>query len=947
LGAGRGGVPTFHVAGYYVGNLFIPGYNLVWEKELASHPSRLAMPLEIIIKASNGASDNANCFGNPVTMGVFRSFEIMVGPDHYGWKKCAMIAGSGGYLDAGHITKHDPQKGMLVVQTGGPAFRIGLGGGSGSSRDAGDSKEDLDFNSVQRADPVMEQCNMNVFRACSELGEKNPICNDTDLGAGGYCVAFGEVVFPSGARVEIRRLPCGDKTMPVYVFWCNEAQERMAVLIWPEEWENFQAICQRNRCPVYVCGEITGDGQFVLTDEAAAAELGVKQGKPIDLSMDFMLADLPQITVTDQTVVPQLKPLSLPEKSLDEWLKLVLRVPDVGSKEFLTRKADRSVGGRIAQQQTVGPLQTTLADNMVIATSLFQTDGHALAIGEQPIKGLINTEAGVRMSLTESLLNLVWAKINGLKSVSLSATWQWPCGQPGEDAKLYRANKALAILCRQLGIRIAVGKDSVSMTAKTVKDGQPHAIKAPGTVQLMSFAYCPDLTKKVTPDLKAPGRSKLLYLDLSGGYQRLGGSALARVAGQLGDESPDFAGEVERGFCAIQELIGRDLILAGHDRSDGGLITCLLEMAFAGNCGLMLNFFDRYLNCHDLLKFLFNEEAGVVIEYLPENYEVIRGILRRHGLVGFYHSIGQTMKDKIVSLRHNNDQVLYGYTYDFRESWRETSFQLDALQANPEVVKEERENTLVRNNPRYETLISGWERACNLARCVYSGGETPTLKGIIYPQTILLSGSAVGIIKPKDQLITSANIRPGDVIILLLSSGIHANGLTMARRIAELLPQGYLTQLNLHGETYGQALLRPTHIYAPVIEDCQQAGVNIHYAVNITGHGWRKLMRAQENFVYVIENIPTPQPVFALMQKYGGYDDAEAYGNYNQGAGFALYVAPNDADKVLAAAKQNKIEAMVAGHIEKRGPKGQEKKVIIEPKNLVFEANSMKLRSKF
>ena len=701
LGAGRGGVPTFHVAGYYVGPLRIRDYDLPWEqKVLAPHPERLATPLKIIIEASNGASDNANCFGNPVTMGFFRSFEGMVGSTHYGWTKCAMIAGSGGYLENEHVKKQEPAKGMLLVQTGGQAFRIGLGGGSGSSRDAGDSHVELDFNSVQRGDPVMEQRNHSVYRACSELGAKNPICNTTDLGAGGYCVAFGEIVFPSGARIEIRELPCGDSTMPVFVFWCNESQERMAVLIKPERLADFQKLCERNRCPCYVCGEITGDGQFVLTDKAAANELSIEQSKPIDLSMKFMLADLPQISVEDKSVKPDLKALVLPKKGLLELLHLILRLPDVGSKEFLTRKADRSVGGKIAQQQTVGPLQTTLADNMVISASFFETIGHALSIGEQPIKGLINVEAGVRMSLSEALLNLAWAKVKGLNSVNLSATWQWPCGQNGEDARLYQAVDALTRLCKVLGVRIAVGKDSVSMTAKTVKDGHTHSIRAPGTVQVMAFAPCPDITKKVTPDIKEPGKSKLMFINLSY-LQRLGGSALARVLGQLGDETPDVNTTLlSHGFDAIQQLVEKNLILAGHDRSDGGLITCLLEMAFAGNCGLSLDFGGRY--CLNLTNFLFNEEAGTVIEYLPENEKRVKEVLRKHHLEGRFYTIGQTIANRIIKLRHDGKSVMSVPLQDLRASWRETSFQLDALQANPEVVKAERKNTLARENPVYK-----------------------------------------------------------------------------------------------------------------------------------------------------------------------------------------------------------------------------------------------------
>ncbi|NIN34127.1 MAG: phosphoribosylformylglycinamidine synthase, partial [Gammaproteobacteria bacterium] len=503
-----------------------------------------------------------------------------------------MVAGNWGLINEAHAHKKELRKGYLIVQLGGDRYPIGLGGGSGSSKDAGGQEADLDFDSVQRANPEMENRNESVIRACAELGDKSPIISITDLGAGGECVALPEVVHPHGARYELRNIPCGDKTMSVLVFWCNESQESMVMIVTKKGLPILEKICKRNRCPMYVVGEVTGDGKLVLTDKDAPKDAPREQRVPIDMDMDFLLANLPEMTIKCQSIPRQLSPVKLPEDlEVLNALERVLRLLKVGSKHFLTRKVDRSVGGLSVQQQTVGPLQLTMADCAVTARSFFGTTGIAAAIGEQPIKGLVKTEAGGRMSLGESLTNLVWALIEDFSSVNFSATWQWPCKQPGEDARLHQTVKAATDLCKDLGLRIPVGKDSVSMTAWTALKGKKHPIKSPGTVQMISFAPCPDITKVVTPDINMPGKSVLIMLDLSSGKRRLGGSALAQVYEQIGDEAPDVDNHqlLRKGFEAVQELIREGLILSGHDVSEGGLITCLLEMAFAGNCGLDIN----------------------------------------------------------------------------------------------------------------------------------------------------------------------------------------------------------------------------------------------------------------------------------------------------------------------------------------------------------------------
>lgn len=688
---GRGGVPIAGLACYYVGSLNYPDLGLSWEKQIAPHPARFQTPLEIIIEASNGASDYGNKFGQPLILGSFTSFEQQVNADHYGYRKTCMIAGGIGQIRRDHVEKKIPEAGQLVVQLGGDAYWIGLGGGSSSSKDAGGQTEDLDFDSVQRDNAEMENRVNEVIRACSELGLNNPIVTCTDLGAGGECVALTEIVDPVGARYELRSIPSGDATLPVYVLWCNESQERVVVVINANNLSMFKKICGRNRCPMAVVGEITGDGKLTVTDSWALPDAAQSDKTPIDLDMKFLLADLPQKIIDCQRLPREPFSLWLPQKTaIIEMLERVLRLPKVASKHFLTRKVDRSVGGLVAKQQTVGPLQLTLADCAVVANGYIDLKGAALAIGEQPLIGLVNTIAGGRMSVAEALTNIVWALVEGFAAINFSATWQWPCNQPGEDARLYDTVKAVSDLCQRLGLRIPVGKDSVSMTAWTKLDGQPHAIKAPGTVQIVACAPCADIRKVITPDIKSAGKSKLMFIDLAYGKQRLGGSALAQVFSQLGDEAPDVEDPelLRNGFMAVQELIKSGYILAGHDRSDGGLITCLLEMAFAGNCGFTVNLRGKSRSGNQAVNALFAEELGLVIEYLPHNEKAIKGILRRFGLNGCFHVIGATTASDTVKVKQNKRLVLTGSMKTLRLSWLRTGTKLDTLQTAPDFAKD-------------------------------------------------------------------------------------------------------------------------------------------------------------------------------------------------------------------------------------------------------------------
>ncbi|MBN2181442.1 MAG: phosphoribosylformylglycinamidine synthase [Sedimentisphaerales bacterium] len=706
-GVGRGGTVLAALAIYNVANLLIADYVLPWEKEYAVHPSRFQTPLEIIIEASNGASDYGNKFGVPLTTGSCTSFELMTGGEHYGWKKTCMVAGNWGIINAGHAEKNELENGFQIVQIGGDRYPIGLGGGSGSSKDAGGQEADLDFDSVQRANPEMENRNESVIRACAELGDKSPIVSITDLGAGGECVALPEIVHPHGAKYELRNIPCGDKTMSVLVFWCNESQESMVMIVKGASIAVLERICGRNRCPMYIIGEVSSDGKLVLTDKNAPSDAPRERRVPIDLDMEFLLANLPEMTIDCRSAARKLSSLKLPQGlTVYDALERVLRLLKVGSKHFLTRKVDRSVGGLSALQQTTGPLQLTVADCAVTARSFVDTTGIATAIGEQPVKGLIETEAGGRMSLAESLTNLVWAPIEDFSSINFSATWQWPCKQPGEDARLYNTVRATTDLCKQLGLRIPVGKDSVSMTAWTTRNGEKHSIKSPGSVQIIGFAPCSDITKAVTPDIKKPGEGLLVMLDLSGSNKRLGGSALAQVYEQLGDETPDVEDSVllKNGFEAVQQLMKEGLVLAGHDVSEGGLITCLLEMAFAGNCGLDLELDESGVFSEpDVFAALFAEELALVFEILPEDLKKAEKIICRYGFDFQKNAavLGRAVKEPNIKIKYHDKEVLDADMRVLRDIWQQTSFELDKLQANPACSEAERKANFERKGPKY------------------------------------------------------------------------------------------------------------------------------------------------------------------------------------------------------------------------------------------------------
>jgi phosphoribosylformylglycinamidine synthase len=511
---GRGGLVVAGTAAYCVGNLFIPGYNLPWEDGSFSYPNNLASPLEIEIQASNGASDYGNKFGEPVIQGFTRSFGMRL-PDseRYEWIKPIMFTSGVGQMDSGHVEKGAPEKGTLVVKVGGPAYRIGIGGGAASSMIQGENIAELDFNAVQRGDAEMEQKMNRVLRACVEMGDGNPVISIHDQGAGGNCNVVKEIIYPAGAKIEARKIPVGDSTLSVLEIWGAEYQEQNALLI--KDIELFQKICIREKVPYAVIGTISGDGYIVLHDETDGTT-------PVNLSLEKILGDMPQKTFHMERSRKGGKPLQLPEGlTVKDALQRVLRLLSVGSKRFLTNKVDRSVTGLVARQQCAGPLQLTVSNVAVTAQSHFGLTGAAISIGEQPVKGLLDPASMARMCVGEALTNMVWAGISALEDIKCSGNWMWAAKLPGEGARLYDAAVAVSDIMIKLGIAIDGGKDSLSMAAQVSgPSGVSETVKAPGTLVISAYAPCPDITKVITPDIKEPGRSRLLYIDLGRGRDR-------------------------------------------------------------------------------------------------------------------------------------------------------------------------------------------------------------------------------------------------------------------------------------------------------------------------------------------------------------------------------------------------------------------------------------------
>ncbi len=748
---GRGAKPKAGLTGFSVSNLNIPGFMQPWEydhsdqKSIYGKPARIASALQIMLDGPIGGAAFNNEFGRPNLAGYFRTFEENVAGEMRGYHKPIMLAGGIGQISAKHIHKEKFPPGALLIQLGGPGMLIGLGGGAASSMDTGSNMEALDFDSVQRGNPEMQRRVQEVIDRCWQLertGEENPILFIHDVGAGGLSNAFPELVHDSGrgGRFNLRAVPSEESSMSPMQIWSNEAQERYVLAIRPDSLGLFQQICQRERCPFAVVGEATEEERLVVADGDHAATAESKSAvPPVDMALSVLLGKPPKMIRQVTHRIQSLPALNMLEWNLKEAAYRVLRLPTVADKTFLISIGDRSVGGMTARDQMVGPWQIPVADVAVTMMGYQTYFGEAFAIGERTPLALINPVAAARMAVGEAITNIAAAPIQQLGDIKLSANWMAAAGHPGEDAGLFDAVYAVGMeLCPQLGISIPVGKDSMSMKttwqqvddqtgAKTTKE-----VTAPLSPIISAFSRVGDVRRILTPQLRTDcGETALILIDLGRGKNRLGGSALAQVYKQTGNEAPDIdaqpgAEKLKAFFTCIQQLNAADAILAYHDRSDGGLFVTLCEMVFAGHAGVTVNLdqlcFDPLANDIDgaelraehlsgrflerLFAVLFNEELGAVIQVSDKKRAFAMNTFAEAGLRDMSFIIGHLNASDELRLLRNNKPVLAEKRTDLQRAWSETTCHMQKLRDNPACAQQEYDRILDDDDPGLHVALS-------------------------------------------------------------------------------------------------------------------------------------------------------------------------------------------------------------------------------------------------
>lgn len=685
---GRGAKPKAGLVGFSVSNLVIPGFEQPWEAPL-SKPSRIASALDIMIEGPLGGAAFNNEFGRPALLGYFRTYEEKVnsfgGEEVRGYHKPIMLAGGIGNIRAEHVQKGEIPVGAKLIVLGGPAMNIGLGGGAASSMTSGKSKEDLDFASVQRDNPEMERRCQEVIDRCWQMGADNPILFIHDVGAGGLSNAMPELVHDGGrgGKFELRNILSDERGMSPLEIWCNESQERYVLAVSPEKLPLFEELCQRERAPYAVIGEATQEEHLTLSD----AHFG---NNPIDLPMNVLLGKTPKMTRDVTSSAVENAPVSQDGISIKDALHRVLRLPVVAEKTFLITIGDRSVTGMVARDQMVGPWQIPVSDVAVTTASLDSYHGEAMSMGERAPVALLDFGASARLAVAESITNIAATNIGDIKRIKLSANWMSAAGHKGEDAGLYEAVKAVGEeLCPALGLTIPVGKDSMSMKTTWNENGEQKTVTAPLSLVISAFARVEDVRKTVTPQLRTDkGDSRLLLIDLGEGKNRLGATALAQVYKQLGDKPADVVNvtNLKGFFDAMQTLVQQEKLLAYHDRSDGGLIATLAEMAFAGHCGVSVDI--SALGDNDLA-ILFNEELGAVIQVRENDLNAVRDVLAQHGLLALTKELGSVSANDEFEIKRGNKVLLSEKRSELRGIWAELTHQMQRLRDNPACADQE------------------------------------------------------------------------------------------------------------------------------------------------------------------------------------------------------------------------------------------------------------------
>jgi phosphoribosylformylglycinamidine synthase len=691
------------LTGFSVSHLKIPGFEQPWEAENGK-PERIASALDIMLEGPIGGAAFNNEFGRPNIAGYFRSFEQASetgeANQYRGYHKPIMIAGGMGNIRPMLVEKHPIPAGSLIVILGGPAMLIGLGGGAASSQTSGESAAELDFASVQRENPEMERRCQEVINHCNSLGDNTPIISIHDIGAGGLSNAVPEIIHDCdrGGRFELRKVQNADKGMSPMQIWCNEAQERYVVAIKPESLALFKAFCEREHCLYAVIGEATDAEHLTLSDDW----LG---GKPVDLPMSVLFGKPPKMHRNVQRLAKSLPAFNTDKVQLAEAVNRVLAFPAVADKSFLIHIGDRSVTGLVARDQMVGRWQIPVADVAVTASGFYAHTGEAMALGERTPLALIDGPASGRMAIGEALTNLAAARIDKLNDVKLSANWMAACGSPGEDAVLFDTVKAVGMkLCPELGIAIPVGKDSLSMKSVWKEGNSEKTMTSPLSLIITAFAPVQDVRQTLTPELKAED-SVLVLIDLGQGKNRLGGSVLAQVYNQLGNQAPDLddVALFKRFFNTIQQLNQQNLLLAYHDRADGGLLATVTEMLFAGRQGVELDISELGNNA---LAALFNEELGAVVQIKTSELDHVARLLDQADLDACSFVIGKVVAGQTLRILQNGNEIYAANRADLQKTWSELSYRMQALRDNPDCARQQFERINDDNDPGLSAVLS-------------------------------------------------------------------------------------------------------------------------------------------------------------------------------------------------------------------------------------------------
>ncbi|MGB0468313.1 MAG: phosphoribosylformylglycinamidine synthase [Pontibacterium sp.] len=705
---GKGSKPKAGLNGFSVSDLNIPGFEQPWESRYGK-PERIVSALDIMVEGPIGAAAFNNEFGRPNLTGYFRTFEQKVngaaGEEVRGYHKPIMIAGGLGNIRDDHVEKGEIPVGAKLICLGGPAMQIGLGGGAASSMSSGTSSADLDFASVQRDNPEMERRCQEVIDQCWQQGDNNPIAFIHDVGAGGLSNAFPELVKDGGrgGNFELRNVNNDEPGMSPLAIWCNEAQERYVMAVEPQDMARFEAICARERCPYAVVGEATSEMHLTLGDTHF-------ENKPVDLPMTVLFGKPPKMhrSVTRHTYdIPEFDATAI---DLAEAAERVMKLPAVGSKSFLITIGDRSITGTVARDQMVGPWQVPVADCAVTTASYDTHAGEAMAMGERTPLALVDSPASGRMAIGETLTNLAAARIEKIADIKLSANWMCAASHPGEGEKLYDTVKAVGMeLCPQLGISIPVGKDSMSMRTVWNDGGEEKAVTAPMSVVISGFAPVLDARKTLTPQLRTDqGETDLILLDLGNGKNRLGLSALAQVYNEVGSDVPDVddAGQLSAFFAAIQELNNQGLLLAYHDRADGGLFTTIVEMAFAGHTGVDLNLEMLAADRNECAAALYAEELGAVIQVKRSDTEQVLVELNAAGLGEIVSVVGSLNLDDQICVHFDEEEIYAENRVQLQRWWAETSYQIQSLRDNSECAQQEFDGLLDTMNPGLQAELT-------------------------------------------------------------------------------------------------------------------------------------------------------------------------------------------------------------------------------------------------